>query len=254
KHYGIGILAVLLLLNIYVGQLTSYYQVFLLRTGDIDLEEDLFSISAYVYAQKPQLDIHSFEGTFTREDSDPPIHESLSIENTLWASTIVASGTVIGVVIYTGKETRSVMNTSNPKNKVGLLDLELNQLTKALFLALVVLSVVMVTLQGFAGPWYRNLFRFLLLFSYIIPIRLELAYELFQVDLFPKENCVCISGLNSLTIMMVSLGSLRVNLDMGKAAYGWMIMKDENIPGTVVRTSTIPEELGRLVYLLTDKT
>lgn len=53
---------------------------------------------------------------------------------------------------------------------------------------------------------------------------------------------------------MILLGSLRVNLDMGKAAYGWMIMKDENIPGTVVRTSTIPEELGRLVYLLTDKT
>ncbi|XP_073878755.1 probable phospholipid-transporting ATPase IIB isoform X25 [Macaca fascicularis] len=41
---------------------------------------------------------------------------------------------------------------------------------------------------------------------------------------------------------------------MGKAVYGWMMMKDENIPGTVVRTSTIPEELGRLVYLLTDKT
>ncbi|XP_036100165.1 probable phospholipid-transporting ATPase IIB isoform X3 [Molossus molossus] len=179
---------------------------------------DLFSISAHVHAQKPQRDIHSFEGTFTREDSDPPVHESLSIENTLWASTVVASGTVIGVVIYTGKETRSVMNTSNPKNKVGLLDLELNQLTKALFLALVALSVVMVTLQGFVGPWYRNLFRFLLLFSYIIPI------------------------------------SLRVNLDMGKAAYGWMMMRDENIPGTVVRTSTIPEELGRLVYLLTDKT
>uniref|UniRef100_A0A8C3S3V2 ATPase phospholipid transporting 9B (putative) n=1 Tax=Chelydra serpentina TaxID=8475 RepID=A0A8C3S3V2_CHESE len=82
---------------------------------------DLFSISAYVYAQKPQLDIHSFEGTFTREDSDPTVHESLSIENTLWASTVVASGTVIGVVIYTGKETRSVMNTSNPKNKVEMI-------------------------------------------------------------------------------------------------------------------------------------
>uniref|UniRef100_A0A665UT83 Phospholipid-transporting ATPase n=1 Tax=Echeneis naucrates TaxID=173247 RepID=A0A665UT83_ECHNA len=179
---------------------------------------DLFSISAYVYAQRPQLDIHSFEGNFTREDTDPQIHESLSIENTLWASTVVASGTVIGVVIYTGKETRSVLNTSYAKNKVGLLDLELNRLTKALFLAQVVLSVVMVALQGFVGPWFRNLFRFIVLFSYIIPI------------------------------------SLRVNLDMGKSAYGWMIMKDENIPGTVVRTSTIPEELGRLVYLLTDKT
>ena len=41
---------------------------------------------------------------------------------------------------------------------------------------------------------------------------------------------------------------------MGKAAYGWMIMRDEHIPGTVVRTRTIPVELGRLVYLLTDKT
>ncbi|XP_062265681.1 probable phospholipid-transporting ATPase IIB isoform X4 [Platichthys flesus] len=179
---------------------------------------DLFSISAYVYAQKPQLDIHSFEGNFTREDADPQVHESLNIENTLWASTVVASGTVIGVVIYTGKETRSVLNTSFAKNKVGLLDLELNRLTKALFLAQVVLSVVMIALQGFVGPWFRNLFRFIVLFSYIIPI------------------------------------SLRVNLDMGKSAYGWMIMKDENIPGTVVRTSTIPEELGRVVYLLTDKT
>ncbi|KAG5842195.1 hypothetical protein ANANG_G00175080 [Anguilla anguilla] len=179
---------------------------------------DLFSINAYVYAEKPQLDIHSFEGNFTREDSDPTIHESLSIENTLWASTVVASGTAIGVVIYTGKETRSVLNTSHAKNKVGLLDLELNRLTKALFVAQVVLSVVMVALQGFLGPWFRNLFRFVVLFSNIIPI------------------------------------SLRVNLDMGKSAYGWLIMKDENIPGTAVRTSTIPEELGRLVYLLTDKT
>lgn len=55
--------------------------------------------------------------------------------------------------------------------QVGLLDLELNRLTKALFLAQVVLSVVMVALQGFVGPWFRNLFRFVVLFSYIIPIR-----------------------------------------------------------------------------------
>jgi P-type E1-E2 ATPase len=32
------------------------------------------------------------------------------------------------------------------------------------------------------------------------------------------------------------------------------IMKDQSIPETIVRTSTIPEELGRVEYLLTDKT
>ena len=48
--------------------------------------------------------------------------------------------------------------------------------------------------------------------------------------------------------------SLRVNLDMGKAAYSWMITRDKTIPGTVVRSTTIPEELGRISYLLSDKT
>uniref|UniRef100_A0A672N3G3 Phospholipid-transporting ATPase n=1 Tax=Sinocyclocheilus grahami TaxID=75366 RepID=A0A672N3G3_SINGR len=146
------------------------------------------------------------------------INESLSIENTLWASTVIASGTVVGVVIYTGKELRSVMNTSNPRHKIGLFDLEVNCLTKILFGALVVVSLVMVALQHFAGRWYLQIFRFLLLFSNIVPI------------------------------------SLRVNLDMGKMVFSWMIKKDSKIPGTVVRASTFPEQLGRISYLLTDKT
>ncbi|KAL2763551.1 putative phospholipid-transporting ATPase IIA [Daubentonia madagascariensis] len=152
------------------------------------------------------------------EDSDPPISESLSIENTLWAGTVVASGTVVGVVLYTGRELRSVMNTSNPRSKIGLFDLEVNCLTKILFGALVVVSLVMVALQHFAGRWYLQIIRFLLLFSNIIPI------------------------------------SLRVNLDMGKIVYSWVIRRDSKIPGTVVRSSTIPEQLGRISYLLTDKT
>lgn len=48
--------------------------------------------------------------------------------------------------------------------------------------------------------------------------------------------------------------SLRVNLDMGKTVYSWQIMADTSIPDTIVRTSTIPEELGRVEYLLSDKT
>jgi len=48
--------------------------------------------------------------------------------------------------------------------------------------------------------------------------------------------------------------SLRVNLDMGKTVYAQQIMSDSEIPGTIVRTSTLPEELGRIEYLLSDKT
>lgn len=49
--------------------------------------------------------------------------DSLNIENTVWASTVVASGVVLGLVVYTGVETRSVMNTSQPSVKVGGVDL-----------------------------------------------------------------------------------------------------------------------------------
>ncbi|OXB62023.1 hypothetical protein ASZ78_003194 [Callipepla squamata] len=190
-----------------------------IQVGDlIIVEKDLLQIRSYVYAEEPNIDIHNFVGTFTREDSDPSVNESLSIENTLWASTVIASGTVVGVVLYTGRELRSVMNTSNPRSKIGLFDLEVNCLTKILFGALVVVSLVMVALQHFAGRWYLQIIRFLLLFSNIIPI------------------------------------SLRVNLDMGKIVYSWVIRRDSKIPGTVVRSSTIPEQLGRISYLLTDKT
>lgn len=140
------------------------------------------------------------------------------MQNTLWANTVVAAGKATGIVVYTGSETRSVMNNSQPRSKIGLLDIEINGLTKVLFCAVVGLAFVMMCLKGFGGPWYRYMFRFILLFSYIIPI------------------------------------SLRVNLDMGKAFYSWQMQNDEEIKGTVVRSTTIPEELGRISYLLTDKT
>jgi P-type E1-E2 ATPase len=52
----------------------------------------------------------------------------------------------------------------------------------------------------------------------------------------------------------IYITSLRVNLDMGKTVYAQQIMNDREIPGTIVRTSTLPEELGRIEYLLSDKT
>lgn len=62
---------------------------------------------------------------------------------------------------------------------MGLFDLEVNCLTKILFGALVVVSLVMVGLQHFAGRWYLQIFRFLLLFSQIVPIRCDFVFSEF---------------------------------------------------------------------------
>ena len=48
--------------------------------------------------------------------------------------------------------------------------------------------------------------------------------------------------------------SLRVNLDLAKLYYAFSINTDEEIHGTLARNSNIPEDLGRLSFLITDKT
>lgn len=213
---------------------------------------------ANVYAGAPIKDIHTFVGNLTvlpsattiptlnETDPVPPrdlldsqeeVHDGngattstsyplqnqkrvvpLTADNVLWANTVLAAGSAVGIVIYTGRETRAVMNTSHPSTKMGILDLEVNKLSKILCGVTFTLSVGLVALNSFRGQWYIYIFRFLILFSSIIPI------------------------------------SLRVNLDMGKTVYARQIMRDAEIPGAIVRTSTLPEELGRIEYLLSDKT
>lgn len=147
----------------------------------------------------------------------------LSLDNTAWANTVLASNTVTyAVIIYTGSQTRAALSTSPSRSKVGLLEYEINNLTKILCALTFSLSVVLVALEGFQPTnnkeWYVAIMIYLILFSTIIPM------------------------------------SLRVNLDMAKSIYGRFIERDKDIPGTVVRTSTIPEDLGRIEYLLSDKT
>ena len=191
-----------------------------------------------VVAGKPDKKVNEFYGTLElepkrqrhydphdQEDSSVAQSQSspLNIDNTIWANTVVASsGSLLAVVVYTGPQTRQALSTSQSRSKTGLLELEINSLTKWLCIFTLTLSFILVALAGFREidnrPWYASVLRFLILFSTIVPV------------------------------------GLRVNLDMGKSVYAWFIEHDQSIQGTVVRTSTIPEDLGRIEYLLSDKT
>ena len=187
-----------------------------------------------VVAGKPSKEVNEFVGTVElaprsqatagtvgvqQETRSSP----LTIDNTAWANTVLASNaTVLAVVVYTGAQTRQALSTTQSRSKAGLLEYEINNLTKILCALTLTLSIALVAIRGVEGragqEWYVAITRFLILFSTIVPI------------------------------------SLRVNLDMGKSVYARFIERDNDIPGTVVRTSTIPEELGRIEYLLSDKT
>ncbi|KAI8943532.1 hypothetical protein NX059_001528 [Plenodomus lindquistii] len=192
-----------------------------------------------VVAGKPDRKVNEFYGTvelppkaqrhYDPHDDEQPSSAGnsqsapLSIDNTIWANTVVASScSLLAVVVYTGPQTRQALSTSPSRSKTGLLELEINSLTKWLCIFTLSLSFILVAVARFqvidGRQWYVSMMRFLILFSTIVPV------------------------------------GLRVNLDMGKSVYAWFIEHDQSIAGTVVRTSTIPEDLGRIEYLLSDKT
>ena len=80
------------------------------------------------------------------------------------------------------------------------------------------ISFLIIIIDGFQGVWGYKFFRCILLLSAIIPI------------------------------------SMRISMDFAKLYYSYKISHDDNIKGAVARNSTIPEELGRIQVLLSDKT
>ena len=99
---------------------------------------------ASVHAAPPSADIYEFVGELTLYDDaleGGRVHEPLSLENTLWANTVLASCGCHALVVHTGVETRAAMNVAGaPPSKMASLDLQVNFMTKLLFV-LVNLSV-----------------------------------------------------------------------------------------------------------------
>jgi len=163
----------------------------------------------HILAMAPNDQIYDFKGKFVDKFSERPV--GLSVENTAWANTVVASaGYMLGIVINTGKETRMSMNMKVPRQKTGKVDLEINWLTKVLFVNMLILAMVIISAEGFVGEWYLKYFKIVLILSSIIPI------------------------------------SMKISLDFAKVYYSYSISTDADIAGCIPRTTTIPEELGRI--------
>ena len=182
-------------------------------------DAQILELNGFINYEPPSKFIYNFEGFISIKNSEGNIiKEALGLENTMWESTILATQKIIGIVIYTGKETRARMNSSMPKIKLGIVDHELNMVTFYLFCIMLCAAMFLTLLKGYYSRMFFTFFKFIVLFCAIIPI------------------------------------ALRVNLVISKTFFSVRINKDKSIPETIARNSTIPEELGRLSYIFSDKT
>jgi phospholipid-translocating ATPase len=171
--------------------------------------EEIFNLNCSVKCGSPNENIYEFAGMFCKGDCEGT-GKSLSLKNTLWANTTIAVGEVLGLVVYTGKDTRSGMNMKKPKTKIAKVDSSINTLSKFLFCFTIVLALSLQVIGHLQQlflikqvTWVKIFFdyantkfwvkfiRYLVLLSYIIPI------------------------------------SLRTNLDFAKIFYSIVISKDK---------------------------
>jgi phospholipid-translocating ATPase len=178
-------------------------------------KRNLRSLGGGVRCKGPNKLIYNFEGVFTFDNG---AQEALELENTMWCNTVLCAGKILGLVVYTGKETRMEMNSKEARQKRGTFDNELNSLSKYLFGVMLGLSISLFVLSERQSNPVIGVFKYILLLSAIIPI------------------------------------SLRVNLDFSKIVFSYKISTDNHIEGAVARNSGIPEELGRVEFILSDKT
>ena len=178
--------------------------------------KNITSISGFVKCEGPSKEIYNFTGVFVNEN-DRSNEEALCLDNTLWASTVLCSSRAVVLVVYVGRDTRIAMNITEGKIKVGALDEELNYLSKVLFAMMCIIALLLTLGAGVYNNFAASVIKYVLLLSSIIPI------------------------------------SLRLNLDFSKIVFTSKINQDKDIEA-VARNSMIPEELGRVSYIFSDKT
>lgn len=144
----------------------------LAATQSLNDDDALMTSNFRLSAEPPISDIHKFNGKFTQMSGDDIQDFGVGIDGMMWANTVLASGPhIIGLVVYTGIETRQAQNTSKARVKFGLLEHEINNLSKILCAITLALSILLVALHTPEWTWYISILRFLILFSTIIPVR-----------------------------------------------------------------------------------
>ncbi|EGV60643.1 drs2 neo1 protein [Yamadazyma tenuis] len=187
--------------------------------------------------EDPNTDLYNFEGLVNLEDKSIP----LGPDNIVYRGSILRNtNSVLGLVIFTGEETKIRMNNiKNPRTKAPKLQRNINYIVIFMVFVVASLSGFSLMAQKFKygdikdKAWYLykkdagtapTLMSFIIMYNTLIPLSLYVTMEIIKLG---------------------QLLLLQCDIDMYHA--------ESNTPADA-KTATILEELGQVSYIFSDKT
>lgn len=201
---------------------------------------DLIAMRGKILSEQPNSSLYTYEGNLNLYNKEYPLSPEQMI---LRGATLRNTAWIHGIVVFTGHETKLMRNATATPIKRTAVERIINLQIVALFGMLIVLAlissignVIQITadakhlkylyLEGHskAGLFFKDLLTYWILFSNLVPISLFVTVEV---------------------IKYYQAYMIASDLDMYHA---------ETDTPTVVRTSSLVEELGQIEYIFSDKT
>ncbi|CAJ0943282.1 unnamed protein product, partial [Mesorhabditis belari] len=212
-----------------------------------------------VIVEEPTEDLHRFEGRLEVPDGEPP----LARENTLLSkNNVLLRGCMIkntdfveGLVIYAGSETKAMLNNSGTRYKRSSLEKLANWDIIWCVLILLILCLIGAVLSA---VWVEQ---------YKIPDQIPFLVQIFGVtgSNYPGRVDLWSEGWHNFLTFIIALQvmipiSLYVSIEIIKLGQIWLICNDSRLyyekkdKKMECRALNIPEELGQIQYVMSDKT
>ncbi|KAK6200178.1 uncharacterized protein RJT21DRAFT_5284 [Scheffersomyces amazonensis] len=197
----------------------------------------LKNIKSLITVEDPNLNLYNFEGSFTIDGEK----YALGNDNVVYRGSILRNTkSVLGLVIFTGEETKIRMNNiKNPRTKAPKLQKNINYIVGFMVIIVILLSAFSTMAQRILyhntrqKAWYLfdqdagvapTLMSFIIMYNTLIPLSLYVTMEIIKV---------------------MQLLFLQFDIDMYHV--------ESNTPADA-KTATILEELGQVSYVFSDKT
>ncbi|OQS05352.1 P-type ATPase (P-ATPase) Superfamily [Thraustotheca clavata] len=195
-----------------------------------------------VKCEPPNVDLYKFTGILTKDSASFALDERQLLPR---GSRLKNTRNAVLLVIYTGHETKMMLNAKRPYHKISHIDGVMNQIVVIIFVFQVLLCIV--------GAIYHS--------SWISTSLFE------QLYVYPNGNSGSsdlVSGVLTFLSFVVLLNtfipsSLVVSVELIKAIHSKFIvwdlqMRSDTGEGAVANTPALMEELGQVKYLFSDKT